>query len=107
MEPKRFVRIDPFSGFHRYYICVGLRRYYAYMDHSDHPLDNLFIQEKIPVRFLREYAKPKSCWRIVVVRVAKRDACRFEQAFDQAEKFLLLKGYRGWTEACRNLDQFS
>ena len=77
------------------------------MDHSDHPLDNLFIQEKIPVRFLREYAKPKSCWRIIVVRVAKRDACRFEQAFDRAEKFLLLKGYRGWTEACRNLDQLS
>ena len=66
---------------------------YAYVDTTQYLADNIFIQEKIRVRFDGELRNPDNQYRIVLCRVRKKDAERFARAMELLYNKMLLMGH--------------
>ena len=73
---------------------------YAYVDHSSYLADQLFIQNKVTIKFKGEMAKNDSPYRIVFCKVLKRDAERFEESLGSLKDKMLLLGHRDYPDAC-------
>ncbi len=79
---------------------------YAYVDHSSYQADQLFVQNKVRMKFKGECAKADSPYRIVFCKVRKRDVEHFEEALDKLKnKMLLLPQIVFWNVASRNSNQ--
>ncbi len=76
---------------------------YAYVDHSSYQADRLFVQNKVRVKFKGEYAKEESPYCIVLCKVRKKDAERFEEALDRLKSKMLLLGYRDYPDVCSEI----
>lgn len=76
---------------------------YAYVDHSSYQADRLFAQNKVRVKFKGEYAKEESPYCIVLCKVRKKDAERFEEALDRLKSKMLLLGYRDYPGVCSEI----
>lgn len=76
---------------------------YAYVDHSSYQADQLFVQNKVGMKFKGECAKADSPYRIVFCKVRKRDAERFEEALDKLKNKMLLLGYRDYPDFCSGI----
>lgn len=76
---------------------------YAYVDHSSYQADQLFVQNKVRMKFMGEYAKAESPYRIVFCKVIKKDAERFEEALDKLKSKMLLLGYRDYPDICSEI----
>ena len=74
---------------------------YAY--HSSYQADQLFVQNKVRMKFKGEYAKAESPYRIVFCKVIKKDAERFEEALDKLKSKMLLLGYRDYPDICSEI----
>lgn len=61
------------------------------------------MQNKVKVKYKGEYAKAESPYRIVLCRVKKRDAERFEEALDKLKVKMLLTGYSDYPDMCREM----
>lgn len=46
--------------------------FYTYIDHSSYPADRLFVEDKVRIKYKREYAKEDSPYRIIFVKWEKR-----------------------------------
>ncbi|CDA69097.1 putative uncharacterized protein [Clostridium sp. CAG:510] len=46
--------------------------FYTYIDHSSYPADRLFVQDKVRIKYKREYAREDSPYRIIFVKWEKR-----------------------------------
>ena len=77
--------------------------HYAYVDHSSYQADQLFMQNKVRVKFKGEYAKEESPYRIVFCKVIKKDAEGFEEALDKLKSKMLLLGYRDYSDFCSEI----
>ena len=53
---------------------------YAYVDHSSYLADQLFVQNKVTMKFKGEMTKNGSPYCIVFCKVLKKDAERFAEA---------------------------
>lgn len=51
---------------------------YAYVDHSSYLADQLFVQNKVTMKFKGEMVREDSPYRIVFCKVLKRDTMKFE-----------------------------
>jgi hypothetical protein len=78
---------------------------YAYVDHSAYLADQLFIQNKITIRFKGEMARENSPYCIIFCKVLKKDVERFEEALDKLEDKMLLLGYRDYPNACSEISK--
>ena len=76
---------------------------YAYVDHSSYQADQLFVQNKVRMKFKGECEKADSPYRIVFCKVRKRDAERFEEALDKLKSKMLLLGYRDYPDICSEI----
>ena len=76
---------------------------YAYVDHSSYQADRLFVQNKVRVKFKGEYTKEESPYCIVLCKVRKKDAERFEEALDRIKSKMLLLGYRDYPDVCSEI----
>lgn len=76
---------------------------YAYVDHSSYQADRLFVQNKVRVKFKGEYTKEESPYCIVLCKVRKKDAERFEEALDRLKSKMLLLGYRDYPDVCSEI----
>lgn len=76
---------------------------YAYVDHSSYQADQLFVQNKVRMKFTGEYAKAESPYRIVFCKVIKKDAERFEEVLGKLKSKMLLLGYRDYPDVCREI----
>ena len=65
---------------------------YAYVDHSSYLADQLFVQNKITMKFKGEMVKDGSAYCIVFCKVLKRDVARFEEALERLKDKMLLLG---------------
>ena len=75
---------------------------YAYVDHSSYQADQLFVQNKVRMKFKGECAKADSPYRIVFCKVRKRDAECFE-AIEKLKNKMLLLGYRDYPDICSEI----
>lgn len=76
---------------------------YAYVDHSSYQADRLFVQNKVRVKFKGEYTKEESSYCIILCKVRKKDAERFEEALDRLKRKMLLLGYRDYPDVCSEI----
>ena len=76
---------------------------YAYVDHCSYQADQLFVQNKVRMKFKGEYAKEESPYRIVFCKVIKKDVERFEEALDKLKSKMLLLGYRDYPDICSEI----
>lgn len=77
--------------------------FYTYIDHSSYPADRLFVQDKVRIKYKREYAKEDSPYRIIFCKVGKKDTTRFEEALDKLKNNMLLLGYRDYSGFCSEI----
>ena len=73
---------------------------YAYVDHSSYLADQLFVYNKVTMKFKGEMAKDDSPYCIVFCKVLKKDAERFEEALGRLKDKMLLLGHKDYPEAC-------
>lgn len=73
---------------------------YAYVDHSSYLADQLFVQNKITMKFKGEMVKDGSSYCIVFCKVLKRDVARFEEALERLKDKMLLLGHKDYPDAC-------
>ena len=73
---------------------------YAYVDHSSYLADQLFVQNKVTMKFRGEMAKDGSPYCIVFCKVLKRDAERFEEALGRLKDKMLLLGHKDYPDVC-------
>ena len=78
---------------------------YAYVDYSSYLADQLFVQNKVTIKFKGEMAKNDSPYRIVFCKVLKRDAERFEEALGRLKDKMLLLGHRDYPDACGEIEK--
>ena len=76
---------------------------YAYVDHSSYQADQLFVQNKVRMKFKGEYAKAESPYCIILCKVRKKDAERFEEALGKLKSKMLLRGYRDYLDICSEI----
>jgi hypothetical protein len=76
---------------------------YAYVDHSSYLADQLFVQNKVTMRFKGEMVREDSPYCIVFCKVLKKDVERFEEALGKLTDKLLLLGYRDYPNACSEI----
>ena len=70
-----------------------LYRHFAYIDTEWYLADNIFIQEKLRVRFGREGRKQGSPYRIIFCKVRKRDTKKFVRSMERLYNKMLLMGH--------------
>ena len=70
-----------------------LFKHFVYIDTEWYLADNIFIQEKLRVRFGREGRKQGSPYRIIFCKVRKRDAKKFVRSMERLYNKMLLMGY--------------
>ena len=70
------------------------------MDHGSYQADQLFVQNKVRIKFKGECAKADSPYRIVFCKVRKRDVERFEEALEKLKNKMLLLGHRDYPDVC-------
>ena len=76
---------------------------YAYVDHSSYQADQLFVQNKVRMKFKGEMVREDSSYRIVFCKVLKRDITKFEEALEKLKRKMLLLGYRDYPDACSEI----
>ncbi|MCM1218471.1 MAG: hypothetical protein NC548_28620 [Lachnospiraceae bacterium] len=66
-------------------------RYYAYIDTVNYVADKLLFEAGVKPKYLQEYAKPNTNLVVILCRVPKELAGKFEVALQQlGDKFLLI-----------------
>jgi hypothetical protein len=55
------------------------------------------------MRFKGEMARENSAYRIILCKVLKKDAERFEEALGKLKDKMLLLGYRDYPDACNEI----
>lgn len=73
---------------------------YAYVDHSSYLADQLFMQNKVTVKFKGEMGREDSPYCIIFCKVLKRDAERFEEALERLKDKMLLLGHGDYQDVC-------
>lgn len=73
---------------------------YAYVDHSSYLADQLFVQNKVTMKFESEMVKDGSPYCIVFCKVLKRDAERFEETLGRLKDKMLLLGHKDYPDVC-------
>lgn len=76
---------------------------YAYIDCRENAADQLFIDEKIRVRFGSHYISTDKNYTIVFCKIKKKDREAFKRALGKMTNKMLLMGYRDYPEFCEEL----
>jgi hypothetical protein len=76
---------------------------YAYVDHSAYLADQLFVTNKVTVKFKGEMAREDSPYCIIFCNVLKKDVERFEETLGKLENKMLLFGYRDYPDFCNEI----
>lgn len=93
---NNFWKLEKFSFFHQHY---------AFVDVGDYLADQIFINNKIPVRFGVEYFSPRTNYYIIFCRIRKSDIQKFEASMEELKNKMLLMGHKDYCEVCADLHQ--
>ena len=63
----------------------------------------LFVQNKVRMKFKGEMVREDSSYRIVFCKVLKKDTTKFEEALEKLKRKMLLLGYRDYPDACSEI----
>lgn len=96
------------------HLCFKLKKLspfsfqYLYFDTEDHFADNIFIKNKIFVKFGNEYAKDGEKYRAIFCEVSKKNVDKFLKSIDELKDKMLLFGYTDYEDWCiKWLEEFN
>ncbi len=78
---------------------------YAYVDHNSYLADQLFVQNRVPVKFKGDMVRENSPYCIVFCKVRKKDSERFEELLGKLKNKMLLLGHRDYPEVCSEIEK--
>ena len=90
---KNYLSLERFSLRHKYY---------AFLDVGDHLADSLFIKHQVTVKFMQEYGRDDSPYRMIFCRINKKDENAFHEALRELPNKMLLCGYPNYPAQCRD-----
>lgn len=73
-----------------------------YVDTKDHYADQIFINSKIPVKFLGDYGKDEEKYELVLCKVKNKYADKFGECLKTLEKKILLADYNDYIDYCKS-----
>lgn len=79
--------------------------HYAYVDHSAYLADQLFVKNKVAMKFMEEMAKDGTPFRLVFCKVRKRDVAKFEESLGELNDKMRLLGYADYSVVCDEIAQ--
>ena len=79
---------------------------FVYMDHKDYCADYLLSEKCVRVKFLQEYAKEGTPYRILICKVRKKDSAIFIEALMDLPKRMLLLGHDDYDAECKKYHEF-
>jgi hypothetical protein len=77
--------------------------HYTYVDHRSYLADQLFVQNKVTVKFKGEMVREDSTYCLVFCKVLKKDVERFEEALGKLTDKMLLLGHRDYPDVCSEI----
>ena len=88
------------------YICLTsskLSRYkqYMYVDCKNYLADDLFIKNKITVKFEGDFTKDDSDYIFVYCKVKKKDHDKFIETLGELKNKMLIMGYSDYESFCK------
>ena len=79
--------------------------YYMYVDTQPYLADQLFIRNKVPVDFLREFSKKDNEYIFILCRVRKKDEQAFRKSIEQLPDSMMVCGHADYTAFCDKLSE--
>lgn len=79
------------------------KKYFAFVDTGGYLADQLFVKHKVRVDYGQEYAMPDCPYRVIMCRIAKKEAPGFVQALIELENKMILFGHEDYPEFCEDL----
>ena len=77
--------------------CGGGRwKRYLYLDTEDFLLGSLLVREQVKVKYETSLMKENENYRLVMMKVLKRDETKFLKALEELPNKMLLCGYRDY-----------
>lgn len=80
-----------------------LNSYFAYFDTKDYLADSLFIKHQVRIRFLQEYVRNDSSYRVIFARCPKKKMGRVIAALQELTDKMLICGHSDYPDCCKNL----
>ena len=93
---KNFWRMRDFSVF---------SVHYAYVDNGSYIADQLFMQNKVRVRFKGEMRRKDSQYCIIFCKVLKQDVKRFEESLERLKDKMLVLGHKDYQDECAEIEK--
>lgn len=96
-----------YQNYFRLRSWVPWRRTYFIVDTEDYLADQLFIEQKIPVYFGREFIKKDSPYVIIEVKLQRKQEAAFLEAMAKLKRKMLLMGHTDYPELCMKIHELS
>ncbi len=77
--------------------------YYCFFDTEEYLADNLFMRNKVRMRFLREYKSNEKQYLAIFCKVRKKDREKFLASMEELKNKMLLFGYTDYQCFCEEL----
>ena len=76
---------------------------FAYLDIPEYVADTIFIQNKLHVKFGKEFKKEGNPYIIIMCKIRKKDFDKFEKSLEELERRMLLTGHTDYIEKCEEV----
>lgn len=93
---KNYMKLKSYSPFMSSYVFLDCGEYLA---------DQLFIKNKVPVKFGNEYARDDSRYRIIFCKIRKKYENNFLKALSEMYNKMILRGYEDYQEFCGEFNE--
>ena len=77
--------------------------HFAYIDTPSYMADDIFVRNKLRVKYDKEYEHPDYPYRIVFCHVFRNNAAHFEKCMTDLEKKILLCGHPTYVQDCQTI----
>lgn len=94
---ENFIRLQCYNPF---------RLAYAFYDTGDHLADQVFINNKVRVKFLYEFVLPGAKYHILVCKIPKKDEKNFILSMNQLKNKMLLLGHTDYQGFCNVMSEY-
>ena len=92
MAIKNYIKLTNFSLFNYYYVFVDAPEYLA---------DQIFIKNKVRVKFSKHMAHPETQYLIIFCKIHKKDEKAFLKSLEELPTKMSLLGYKDYEEGCK------
>lgn len=79
---------------------------YAFYDTGEHLADQVFINNKVRVKFLHEFVLQGAKYRVLICKIPKKDEKNFILSMNQLKNKMLLLGHTDYQGFCNVMSEY-